>query len=124
MRRDGTTIDGDDLNDLFFLEVAEMAITVLENFTKPKQLVALESAAEAAVVEGIGDHGCEYMTSGTVVVNAAEGEPGCEDHEDRANGFPRPGRPRRRSCASPGPTERGASHRERLLHERGRWIGA
>ena len=27
-------------------------------------------------------------------------------------------------CASLGPTGCGASHRERLLHERGRWIGA
>ena len=54
----------------------------------------------------------------------AEGETEREDHEDRADGSLRPGRPRRRSCASLGPAGGGASHRERLLHERGRWIGA
>ena len=34
----------------------------------------------------------------------AEGEPEREDHQDRADGSLRPGRPRRRSCASLGPT--------------------
>ena len=54
----------------------------------------------------------------------AEGKTEREDHEDRADGSLRPGYPRRRSCASLGPAGRGASHRERLLHERGRWTGA
>ena len=54
----------------------------------------------------------------------AEGKTEREDHEDRADGSLRPGHPRRRSCASLGPAGRGASHRERLLHERGRWTGA
>ena len=54
----------------------------------------------------------------------SEGKTEREDHEDRADGSLRPGHPRRRSCASLGPAGRGASHRERLLHERGRWTGA
>ena len=54
----------------------------------------------------------------------AEGKTEREDHEDRADGSLRPGHPRRRSRASLGPAGRGASHRERLLHERGRWTGA
>lgn len=29
---------------------------------------AVRNCAGAAVVEGVGDHGCEYMTAGTVVV--------------------------------------------------------
>ena len=54
----------------------------------------------------------------------SEGKTEREDHEDRADGSLRPGHPRRRSCASLGPAGCGASHRERLLHERGRWTGA
>ena len=54
----------------------------------------------------------------------AEGEPEREDDHDRADGPAHPGRRRRRSCASLGPAGCGAGHRERLLHERGRWIGA
>src|SRR5204862_8077593 len=29
---------------------------------------AVRNSGAAAVVEGVGDHGCEYMTGGTVVV--------------------------------------------------------
>jgi len=29
---------------------------------------AVRNSGAAAVVEGVGDHGCEYMTNGTVVV--------------------------------------------------------
>ena len=54
----------------------------------------------------------------------AEGEPEREDDHDRADGSAHPGRPRRRSRASLGPAGCGAGHRGRLLHERGRWIGA
>ena len=45
-------------------------------------------------------------------MNEAEGEAEREDDQDRADGSLRPGRPRRRSRASLGPTGCGASHRE------------
>src|SRR5207249_95281 len=34
---------------------------------------AVRNSGAAAVVEGVGDHGCEYMTGGTVVVLGAAG---------------------------------------------------
>jgi len=34
---------------------------------------AVRNSGAAAVVEGVGDHGCEYMTGGTVVVLGATG---------------------------------------------------
>jgi glutamate synthase domain-containing protein 3 len=34
---------------------------------------AVRNSGATAVVEGVGDHGCEYMTGGTVVVSAAPG---------------------------------------------------
>ena len=71
--------------------------------------------AEVHPEAGSGEEVCD---------DEAEGETEREDHEDRADGSLRPGQPRRRSCASLGPAGSGASHRERLLHERGRWIGA
>jgi glutamate synthase domain-containing protein 3 len=35
---------------------------------------AVRNSGAVAVVEGVGDHGCEYMTGGTVVVLARRGE--------------------------------------------------
>src|SRR6202034_3925654 len=34
---------------------------------------AVRNSGATAVVEGVGDHGCEYMTNGTVVVLGATG---------------------------------------------------
>ena len=35
---------------------------------------AVRNSGATAVVEGVGDHGCEYMTKGLVVVLGARGE--------------------------------------------------
>src|ERR1035437_4834061 len=37
------------------------------------ELFAVRNSGARAVVEGVGDHGCEYMTGGTVVVLGATG---------------------------------------------------
>src|SRR5262245_45478846 len=36
---------------------------------------AVRNSGASAVVEGVGDHGCEYMTGGTVVVLGPVGAP-------------------------------------------------
>ena len=69
--------------------------------------------AEVDLESGPGEQVCD---------DEAEGESEREDDQDRADGSLRPGEPRRRACASLGAIGGGASHRERLLHERGRWI--
>jgi len=34
---------------------------------------AVRNSGATAVVEGVGDHGCEYMTNGTVIVLGSTG---------------------------------------------------
>ena len=91
-------------------------------------LVEAEQAVPGEVIrpEAEGDEiGLEPGPREQVCDDETEGETEREDHQDRADGSLRPGRPRRCSCASLGPPGSGASHRDlRLLHERGRWIGA
>ena len=93
---------------------------------------------ERAVVEApravLGEVGRPELERSAVDVETGAGQELCDDeskdeterehHEDRADGSLRPGRPRRRSCASLGPGGGGASHRDGLLRERGRWVGA
>ena len=55
------------------------------------------TAARAAVVEGVGDHGCEYMTGGVVVVLGPTGRNFARRHE-RRHGLR--ARPRARASAS------------------------
>ena len=70
---------------------------------------AVRNSGAAAVVEGVGDHGCEYMTGGTVVVlgptgrNFAAGMSGGFAYVwqlDASTGQPRAGRPGAGDAAS------------------------
>ena len=129
---------GQDRRDLD--QVADIAGRLADQAHEPQhvQVSGRVVVEEVAVVEPA------QAVGGEVVRPEAEGvevglEPGAweqlcddepedeserEDDQDRACGSLRPGRPRRRSCAPLGPNGCGASHREWLLHERGRWIGA
>ena len=42
---------------------------------------AVRNCGGVAVVEGVGDHGCEYMTAGTVVVLGRDRRQLCRRHE-------------------------------------------
>ena len=44
---------------------------------------AVRNSGATAVVEGVGDHGCEYMTNGLVVVLGSCGTKFCRGHERR-----------------------------------------
>ena len=55
---------------------------------------AVRNSGAVAVVEGIGDHGCEYMTGGTVVV-LGDGRPQLRCRDERRRGLRL--RPRRAS---------------------------
>ena len=44
---------------------------------------AVRNSGATAVVEGVGDHGCEYMTNGLVVVLGAVRPEFCRRHERR-----------------------------------------
>ena len=57
--------------------------------------------ARRAVVEGVGDHGCEYMTGGVVVVLGRTGRNFAAGHERRHRVRPRRGRHVRASAATP-----------------------
>ena len=93
--------------------VEEVAVVEAQRPVR-RELARPESEGSQVVVKsGPGEQVCD---------DEPKGEPEREDDQDRADGSLRPGRPRRRCCASLGPTGCGASHRERLLHERGRWI--
>ena len=43
----------------------------------------VRNSGAAAVVEGVGDHGCEYMTGGTVVVLGTHRQELCSRYERR-----------------------------------------
>ena len=69
----------------------KISLSVMFHFTGPlparhisgvKQASVLGCAIRGnAVVEGVGDHGCEYMTGGTVVVSADTGSKFCRRNE-------------------------------------------
>ena len=44
---------------------------------------AVRNSGATAVVEGVGDHGCEYMTGGRVAVLGRTGKELCSRHERR-----------------------------------------
>ena len=96
---------------------------VVEEVALVEAVQALAGEVRRPGAEGAEIHP-ETRSGKEVCDDESEGKTEREDHEDRADGSLRPGHPRRRSCASLGPAGRGASHRERLLHERGRWTGA
>ena len=52
----------------------------------------VRNSGATAVVEGTGDHGCEYMTGGTVVVLGRTGRNFAAGHERRRRVRVRPGR--------------------------------
>ena len=56
---------------------------------------AVRNSGARAVVEGVGDHGCEYMTGGRVVVLGPTGHNFAAGHERRHRLRPRPRRPLR-----------------------------
>ena len=58
---------------------------------------AVRNSGASAVIEGVGDHGCEYMTGGRVVVLGPDGAQLRGRHERRAGLRPRRGRHVRRS---------------------------
>ena len=129
---------GDDRRDLD--EVADAAERLADDPHQPQdvQVAGRVVVEEVAAVEAprplVGQVGGPVPERGQVDAETgsrqqvcddeAEGEPEREDDHDRADGSAHPGRPRRRSRASLGPAGCGAGHRGRLLHERGRWIGA
>ena len=96
---------------------------VVEEIALVEAVQALAGEIRRPGAEGAEIHP-ETGSGKEVCDDESEGKTEREDHEDRADGSLRPGHPRRRSCASLGPAGCGASHRERLLHERGRWTGA
>ena len=63
---------------------------------------AVRNSGASAVVEGVGDHGCEYMTGGRVVVLGPTGPQLRRRHERRPRLRPRRGRRRSRSRVQPG----------------------
>ena len=72
---------------------------------------AVRNSGATAVVEGVGDHGCEYMTNGLVVVLGAHG-PELRGGHDRRHRV-RAGRDRRvlERAVQPGQRRSGAGHR-------------
>ena len=52
-------------------------------YGKAGERFAVRNSGAIAVVEGIGDHGCEYMTGGIVVVLGETGKQLCSRHERR-----------------------------------------
>ena len=96
---------------------------VVEEVAVVEAVEALRGEVRRPEPEGVEVH-LEARAGEQACDDEAEDETEREDHEDRADGSQGPGQPRRRSRASLSPAVCGASHRERLLHERGRWVGA